>query len=77
MLQICQPWLDTSVKSLYVLFVCLSSCWVLNLEPPDDFPQKHLPTKRLIHYAEWTCQKIQSEICGTHKSNATISFFCV
>ena len=33
----------------------------LNLQPPDDFIQKHFPTKRLIHCAMWT---IQSEFWG-------------
>ena len=36
----------------------------LNLQPPEDFTQKYLPTKRLIQGAMYPCWIIQSEFLG-------------
>ena len=40
---------DLYIESMF--FFIPTSFLRLNLQSPDDFPQKHFPTKRLIHWA--------------------------
>ena len=56
----------------YTKYSLLSYLWVgLNLQPLDDFTQKHFPTKSLIHSAICTLKNecVRWVLCGESRDN--------